>query len=196
MSALRSVNARLFAGVDEVGRGCLAGPVVAAVVILDPAKPLAGLADSKSLSAGERARFAVEIRNHAVAWALGRAEAEEIDRINILRASLLAMARAVRSGLSELQSVWVRVDGAHFPDIELPGEAVIKGDRLHAEISAASILAKVHRDEEMQLLDRICPGYGFAMHKGYPTRKHSESLRKLGPSLFHRLSFKPVKDLL
>ncbi|MGH8547027.1 MAG: ribonuclease HII [Methylococcales bacterium] len=190
------MNDRLIAGIDEVGRGCLAGPVVAAAVILDPAKSIAGLADSKSLSAPRRSRLAVEIRDKALFWSLGRAEPGEIDRLNILQASLLAMARAVRGGLAGLRSLWIRVDGAHYPDIEFPGEAVVKGDRLHAEISAASILAKVYRDGEMILLDRICPGYGFRNNKGYPTPEHIEGLRKHGSTRFHRQSFAPVKDLL
>ncbi len=186
----------LIAGVDEVGRGCLAGPVVAAVVILDPANPVHGLADSKLLSASRRTRLAAEIREKSLCWSLGRAESGEIDRINILQASLLAMARAVHSGLTGLRSVWVRVDGAYFPDIGFPGEAVVRGDRSVAEISAASILAKVYRDSEMMLLDQICPGYGFGKNHGYPTREHLEGLRKLGPTRFHRRSFAPVKELL
>ncbi|MGH8559495.1 MAG: ribonuclease HII [Methylococcales bacterium] len=184
----------LIAGVDEVGRGCLAGPVIAAVVILDPANPVLGLADSKSLSASRRAQLSAEIRAKSLVWSLGRAEPGEIDRINILQASLLAMARAARSGLAGLQSVWVRVDGAHCPDIGFPCEAVIRGDRSVAEISAASILAKVYRDSEMMLLDQICPGYGFGKNKGYPTREHLEGLQRHGPTRFHRRSFAPVRE--
>lgn len=190
------MNDLLIAGIDEVGRGCLAGPVVAAVVILNPANPIPGLADSKSLAAPRRARLAVEIREKSLVWSLGRAEPSEIDRFNILQASLLAMVRAVRGGLADLRSVWVRVDGPHYPDIGFPGEAVVHGDRSVAEISAASILAKVCRDNEMILLDRICPGYGFRNNKGYPTREHLEGLRNHGATRFHRQSFGPVKDLL
>lgn len=185
----------LIAGIDEVGRGCLAGPVIAAVVILDPANPVAGLADSKSLSPLRRIRLSAEIREKSLYWSLGRAEPSEIDRINILQASLLAMARAVRGGLADLKSVWVRVDGLFFPQLEFPGEAVVQGDRSVAEICAASILAKVYRDSEMMFLDRICPGYGFEKNKGYPTREHFDGLRNHGPTRFHRLSFAPVRKV-
>ncbi len=186
----------LIAGVDEVGRGCLAGPVVASAVVLNPAKPVNGLADSKSLSAARRSQLAVEIREKSLYWAFGRAEPSEIDRFNILRASLLAMARAIRCSLAGVPSVWVRVDGNYFPDIGFAGEAVVHGDRSVAEISAASILAKVYRDNEMLLLDRICPGYGFNNNKGYATPEHLDGLRALGSTRFHRRSFGPVRDLL
>ncbi|MCI0655222.1 MAG: ribonuclease HII [Methylococcaceae bacterium] len=189
------MNELLIAGIDEVGRGCLAGPVVAALVILDPANPVPGLADSKSLSAPRRTRLAAEIREKSLVWSLGRAEPSEIDRLNILQASLLAMVRAAQGGLPALTPVWIRVDGSHYPGIEFPGEAVVDGDRLFAEVSAASILAKVYRDNEMILLDRICPGYGFRNNKGYPTREHLESLRNRGTTRFHRQSFAPVKHI-
>lgn len=191
----RSLNEPLIAGVDEVGRGCLAGPVVASVVVLNPSNPIRGLADSKSLSRSLRARLAVEIQEKSLVWSLGRAEPSEIDRINILRASMLAMARAARNGLNGLGSVWVQVDGRDYPDIGLPGEAVVHGDCSIAAISAASILAKVYRDNEMILLDRICPGYGFGNHKGYPTREHIEGLRSYGATPYHRQSFAPVREL-
>ena len=185
---------RLVAGVDEVGRGCLAGPVIAAAVVLDPRNPVDELADSKKLSAIRRHRIAEDIRSKALYWSLGRSEASEIDRLNILNASLLAMARAVKGlGCSELEWVWV--DGNQFPDIEYPGEAVVRGDQLIAEISAASIMAKVCRDAEMALLGRLCPGYGFSMNKGYPTRQHRASLLANGGTVFHRYSFKPVREL-
>jgi ribonuclease HII len=190
------VNNPFIAGIDEVGRGCLAGPVVAAAVILDPANPIHGLADSKSLAPASRARLSAEIRAKSLAWSMGRADPSEIDRFNILKASLLAMARAASGSLAGFPNVWVRVDGSHYPDIEFPGEAVIQGDRSVAEISAASILAKVYRDEEMDLLDQICPGYGFNSNKGYPTREHLECLKSCGATRFHRRSFGPVKDCL
>ena len=189
------MNQPLVAGVDEVGRGCLAGPVLAAVVVLDPARPIVGLADSKTLSVKRREQLAVQIRQSSLYWSLGRAEPSEIDQINILKASLLAMARAVQSGLAGLQAVWVRVDGVHFPPIDFAGETVVRGDQEVPEISAASILAKVYRDREMALLDQICPGYGFQKHKGYPTREHLESLRRHGLTPFHRRSFAPIRDL-
>ncbi|MGR9106314.1 MAG: ribonuclease HII [Gammaproteobacteria bacterium] len=187
------MNSGLIAGVDEVGRGCLAGPVVAAAVILDPARPITGLTDSKLLSAARRTELAIEIRSKALYWSLGRAEPSEIDRINILRASLLAMARAVRGGLASVPSLSLRVDGRHYPDINIPGEAVVHGDREVPEISAASILAKVFRDNEMGLVDQLYPGYGFYRNKGYPSREHLEALRNLGASAIHRRSFGPVK---
>jgi ribonuclease HII len=191
------VNDYLIAGVDEVGRGCLAGPVVASAVVLNPANPVYGLADSKMLSAARRSQLADEIREKSLYWALGRAEPSEIDRINILQASLLAMARAIRCSLAGVPSisVWVRVDGPYYPPIRFPGEAVVHGDRSVAEISAASILAKDYRDREMMFLDRICPGYGFNSNKGYPTAEHLMGLRTLGSTRFHRRSFGPVRDL-
>ncbi len=183
-----------IAGVDEVGRGPLAGAVVAAAVILDPAKPIAGLADSKKLSEKKRDALAPLIREHALAWALGRAEAEEIDAINILQASLLAMERAV-AALSIAPS-HALVDGNKLPRLTCSATAVVKGDSRVEAIAAASILAKVARDEEMVELDALYPGYGLAKHKGYPTKAHMTALQELGVTPIHRRSFGPVKRLL
>ncbi|MBF0471811.1 MAG: ribonuclease HII, partial [Gammaproteobacteria bacterium] len=159
------------AGVDEVGRGPLAGAVVAAAVILDPEFLIEGLNDSKKMSPLQRERLSVEIQTHALAWSLGRAEVEEVDRYNILQASLMAMERAV-NGLA-LQPQFVLVDGNRLPpSLELPARAVVRGDARLAAIGAASILAKVSRDAEMTLLEERYPGYGFAQHKGYPTPFH------------------------
>ena len=184
----------LLAGVDEAGRGPLAGPVVAAAVILDPSRPIEGLADSKKLSPGRRATLAERIRADALAWALGRAEVEEIDRINILQASLLAMSRAVAAlGVAPAR---VQVDGNRCPVLAWPVEAVVGGDGRVPAIGAASILAKVARDRELERLDREYPGYGLARHKGYPTAAHLEALGRLGVSAIHRRSFAPVRRLL
>ncbi|HAN29001.1 MAG TPA: ribonuclease HII [Haliea salexigens] len=182
------------AGVDEVGRGPLAGDVVAAAVILDPANPVAGLRDSKKLSAKRREILAVQIREQAVAWAIGRASVAEIDSLNVLQASLLAMRRAVEA--LQPQPVGVLVDGNRLPVWSYPAQAVIGGDDSVAAIAAASILAKVQRDAELAELDRCYPGYGFASHKGYPTAQHLQALRQLGVSPVHRRSFAPVKNLL
>ncbi|MCR9186488.1 MAG: ribonuclease HII [Halieaceae bacterium] len=182
------------AGVDEVGRGPLAGDVVAAAVILDPANPVAGLRDSKKLSAKRREILAVQIREQAVAWAIGRASVAEIDSLNVLQASLLAMRRAVEA--LQPQPVGVLVDGNRLPVWSYPAQAVIGGDDSVAVIAAASILAKVQRDAELTDLDRRYPGYGFASHKGYPTAQHLQALRQLGVSPVHRRSFAPVKNLL
>jgi ribonuclease HII len=183
-----------IAGVDEAGRGPLAGPVFAAAVILDPARSLAGLADSKVLSAARRERLALTIRDGAQAWAIGRAEIDEIDRYNILNASLLAMQRAVQGlGVEPRQ---VLVDGNRCPQLSYPVQAIVRGDALVPAISAASILAKVARDAEMVALDALYPGYGFAQHKGYPTRVHLECLQRLGPCPLHRRSFAPVRAVL
>ncbi len=184
----------LIAGVDEAGRGPLAGPVIAAAVILDPARPIAGLADSKTLSAARREQLAVEIRGKALAWALGRAEAAEIDQINILQATLLAMQRAV-AGLS-IASGKVLVDGNRCPALACPCQAIIKGDATEPAISAASILAKTARDAELCQLDKRYPNYGFARHKGYPTAVHRAALRRYGPCPEHRRSFAPVAAAL
>ena len=182
----------LIAGVDEVGRGPLVGAVVTAAVILDPNNPIEGLADSKKLSEKKRLALAEEIKEKALAWALGRAEANEIDEINILQASLLAMTRAVKS--LKIQPHFVLVDGNKIPkDLNIPAQAVVKGDSLVAEISAASILAKVARDQEM---DKQYPEYAFAQHKGYPTKLHLEKLAELGALPQHRRSFAPVKKVL
>lgn len=184
----------LTAGVDEVGRGPLAGPVVAAAVILDPTQPVAGLADSKALSESVRERLADEIRAKALAWAIGRAEVEEIDRINILQASLLAMRRAVEA--LQPQPLYALVDGNRCPDLSCPAEAIIKGDMSVAAISAASIIAKVARDREMVAMESKYPGYGFASHKGYPTKAHRAALATLGLTPIHRRSYGPVKKYL
>ena len=191
---MSAVRARLVAGVDEVGRGPLAGPVVAAAVILDPARPIAGLADSKKLTERRREALVELIEERALAWCLGRAEVEEIDRINILQASLLAMQRAV-TGLQAAPD-HVLVDGNRCPVLSCTSEAIIKGDTKIAEISAASILAKVARDREMVEMDCRYPGYGLAGHKGYPTAAHMSALRELGPTVIHRRSFRPVRELL
>jgi len=184
---------KLVAGVDEVGRGPLAGPVVAAAVILDPTRPIEGLADSKKLSEKRREALAEVIRERALAWALGRAEVEEIDRLNILQASLLAMQRAVAA--LQPQAEFALVDGNRCPNLACPAEAVIKGDERVPVISAASIIAKVARDREMIELDQHYPGYGLARHKGYPTKAHIESLRKLGVTDIHRRTFGPVRKI-
>lgn len=186
---------RLIAGVDEVGRGPLIGAVVTAAVILDPNNPIEGLADSKKLSEKKRLALAAEIKQKALAWALGRAEAEEIDKLNILQASLLAMTRAVEA--LRIRPQFVLLDGNKIPnDLDIPAQAVVKGDSLVAEISAASILAKVARDQEMEELDRQYPEYAFAQHKGYPTKLHLEKLTALGPLPQHRRSFAPVRKVL
>lgn len=186
---------RLIAGVDEVGRGPLVGAVVTAAVILDPNNPIGGLADSKKLSEKKRLALAAEIKQKALAWALGRAEAEEIDKLNILQASLLAMTRAVQA--LRIRPQFVLLDGNKIPnDLDIPAQAVVKGDSLVAEISAASILAKVARDQEMEELDRQYPEYAFAQHKGYPTKLHLEKLTALGPLPQHRRSFAPVRKVL
>jgi len=185
---------KLIAGVDEVGRGPLVGNVVAAAVILDPNKPISGLADSKKLSEKKRNLLYTEIKEKALAWCVASASPQEIDEINILHASMLAMKRAVE-GL-KIPPEFVYVDGNRCPDLTCPSEAVVKGDSKIAEISAASILAKVDRDHEMALLDKDYPEYGFAKHKGYPTAVHFAALNKHGPLSEHRRSFKPVRELL
>lgn len=181
----------LIAGVDEAGRGPLAGPVVAACVLLDPAYPIVGLADSKTLSAARREALAARIRDHALAWAVGEASVAEIDALNILRATLLAMARAV-DALS-VHPDEVLVDGLHCPAVSCRVRAVIKGDATVPSISAASILAKTVRDAAMVGLHARHPDYGFDRHKGYPTAEHVEALRRLGPIAAHRRSFAPVR---
>ena len=194
MTGEANYSNKLVCGVDEVGRGPLAGPVVAAAVILDPQRPIAGLADSKALSEKTRESLAEQIKASALAWALGRAEVEEIDQINILQASLLAMRRAVL-GLRP-QAEYALIDGNRCPDLPCGAEAIIKGDQSVAAISAASIIAKVSRDAELIELDSQYPGYGFASHKGYGTRVHLQALQQLGVSPIHRRSFAPVKKLL
>jgi ribonuclease HII len=184
----------MICGVDEAGRGPLAGPVVAAAVILDPARPVAGLDDSKKLTARTRERLAAQIRASAIAWAVAEASVEEIDRLNILQATLLAMARAV--SLLNCRPSRVLVDGNRCPEIDLPVEAIIGGDASVAEISAASILAKTARDATMRALDRQFPAYGFARHMGYGTALHLAALRAHGPTPCHRQSFAPVRNCL
>jgi len=183
-----------LAGVDEVGRGPLAGDVVAAAVILDPARPIAGLRDSKKLSPARREQLSHRIMEQALAWSLARATVEEIDRLNILQASLLAMHRAVQ-GLDP-QPAYVLVDGNRLPHWAYASEPVVGGDDRVPAIAAASILAKVQRDRELAELDAVYPGYGFAAHKGYPTRTHLEALQTLGVTPVHRRSFGPVRALL
>lgn len=187
-------HTRLVAGVDEVGRGPLVGAVVTAAVILDPERPIAGLADSKKLSEKRRQALHDEICEKALAWSLGRAEPHEIDQLNILHATMLAMQRAV-AGLA-IAPEYVLIDGNRCPTLPVPSMAVIKGDGLVAEISAASIIAKVSRDREMAELDRAFPEYGFAKHKGYPTALHLEKLAQFGATEHHRRSFAPVKRAL
>jgi len=184
----------LVAGVDEAGRGPLAGPVVAAAVILDVLHPITGLADSKTLSEARRDELAGQIRIHASAWALGMASVEEIDRLNILQATLLAMQRAVQ-GLAMTPAL-VLVDGNCAPRLSCPVRTVVRGDATVKAISAASILAKVARDAMLRDLDRQYPGYGFSRHKGYPTVEHLRALEGLGPSAVHRTSFAPVRRLI
>lgn len=185
---------RLLAGVDEAGRGPLAGPVIAAAVILDPEYPIDGLDDSKALSEKRREILAAQIQDHAIAWGLGRAEIEEIDRLNILHATMLAMRRAVYN--LGVEPEYVLVDGNRCPELDVSVAAVVKGDKLVPAISAASIVAKVTRDEEMVEMDRQYPGYGFARHKGYPTKQHIEALARLGVCAIHRQSYGPVRRFL
>lgn len=187
-------KANLIAGVDEVGRGPLVGAVVTAAVILDPNNPIAGLADSKKLSEKKREKLFDEIKEKALCWCIGRAEPEEIDKINILHATMLAMQRAV-AGLS-IAPEFVLIDGNRCSELPMPSQAVVKGDSLVQEISAASILAKVVRDREMVELDKAFPEYGFAKHKGYPTAYHLEKLAQYGATEFHRKSFAPVRRAL
>ncbi len=182
----------LVAGVDEAGRGPLAGPVVAAAVILDDCQPIAGLADSKKLSAARREALYDEIRAKALCCSIAQASVEEIDRLNILQATLLAMQRAV-AGL-RLKPGLVLVDGNRLPLLDMRAEAIVKGDAKVAAISAASILAKVTRDRGLQQLDRQFPHYGFARHKGYGTAEHLQALRLHGPGPEHRRSFAPVAE--
>lgn len=183
-----------LAGVDEVGRGPLAGDVVAAAVILDPARPIEGLRDSKKLSASRREALAVQIKEQSLAWSVARASVAEIDELNILQASLLAMHRAVQ-GLDP-QPGYVLVDGNRLPRWNYPSEPVVKGDDRVPAIAAASILAKVQRDGELVALEQLYPGYGFAAHKGYPTPVHLQALKTLGVTPAHRRSFGPVRKLL
>lgn len=178
-------------GVDEVGRGPLAGPVVTAAVILDPNNPIEGLNDSKKLTEKRREALVPIIKERALAWALGRSEPDEIDQINILQATLVAMTRAVE-GLS-IEPTHALVDGNKAPKLNCSVTTIVKGDQSEPAIAAASILAKVARDKEMEEMDKIYPGYGLAKHKGYPTKQHQQALIDLGVTPIHRRSFKPVR---
>ena len=181
-----------IAGVDEVGRGPLAGPVVTAAVILR--HPIEGITDSKKLTPATRKKLAVLIKQHAICYAYGRVEVDEIDRINIHQATLLAMKRAIEALSIKPDSVMV--DGLYVPEVSMPCTAIVKGDSLITEIGAASILAKVLRDDEMEAMDRLYPGYGFAQHKGYPTAQHRAALQALGACAIHRRSYAPVAAVL
>ncbi len=184
----------IYCGVDEAGAGPLCGDVLAAAVILDPEKPIPGLTDSKKLSEKKREYLFDVIREQALGFAIARATVEEIDRINILKARMLAMTRAVE-GLKG-QCEHALIDGNRLPDLQIQATAVVKGDALVSSIAAASVLAKVQRDREMLELDARYPGYGFARHKGYGTKAHLEALRTLGPCPVHRRSYAPVRSLL
>lgn len=193
---MRRAAFMLVAGVDEAGRGPLAGPVTAAAVILDPARPVEGIRDSKQLTAEQRAQLAIQIRSTALAWAVGWAEVDEIDRVNILQATFLAMRRALDA--LPVFPRHIKVDGNRCPSLaglryQCSIEAIVKGDALEQSIGAASILAKVDRDAAMRRLDEQYPQYGFAVHKGYGTRAHREALLRHGPSPVHRHSFAPVR---
>lgn len=183
-----------IAGVDEAGRGPLAGAVVSAAVILDPQRPIIGLADSKQLSEIKREALAEQIKQHALAWSTGQASVAEIDQLNILHATMLAMQRAVAA--LPIVPDCVLIDGNCCPLLPMPALAVVKGDSRVAEISAASILAKVTRDKQMYQLDRQYPQYGFARHKGYPTEQHLAMLARYGATTQHRNSFAPVRRVV
>ncbi|WP_135382667.1 ribonuclease HII [Vibrio tasmaniensis] len=185
---------QLFAGVDEVGRGPLVGDVVTAAVILDPNNPIEGLNDSKKLSEKKRLALLPEIKEKALAWSVGRCSPQEIDALNILQATMVAMQRAI-AGLS-VQPDMALIDGNRVPELPMAGLAIVKGDLRVAEISAASIIAKVVRDQEMEELDKLHPEFGFAKHKGYPTKAHFEAIEKHGVTEHYRKSFKPVKRIL
>ena len=186
-------SGEIIAGVDEVGRGSLAGDVVAAAVVLDAKKPIAGLADSKKLTGKQRETLYREIQERAICYSIGRASPVEIDSLNILQASLLAMARSIQSLRAEPKFIYV--DGMDLPDWGYQSEAIVRGDSLVPSIAAASIIAKVTRDKEMVAMDRLYPEYGFAKNKGYPTKLHIEALGSLGPCSIHRNSFRPVSAL-
>ena len=187
--------ARLICGVDEAGRGPLAGPVYAAAVVFNPeARALRGIADSKALSPSLREALAVRIKERALAWSVGWASVEEIDRLNVLQASLLAMKRAVESLTISPHEVWV--DGPHFPELAVPTRGIVDGDARIRVISAASIIAKTERDAEMRRLHEQFPQYGFDRHKGYPTPEHLRALRKYGACEIYRRTFAPVRKLL
>ncbi|NVD07309.1 ribonuclease HII [Vibrio sp. JPW-9-11-11] len=185
---------QLIAGVDEVGRGPLVGDVVTAAVILDPKNPIEGLNDSKKLSEKKRLALLPEIKQKALAWSVGRCTPEEIDELNILQATMVAMQRAI-AGLA-IQPALALIDGNRCPELPMDTQAVVKGDLRVAEISAASIIAKVVRDQEMEALDKLHPEFGFAQHKGYPTKAHFAAIEQHGVIAEHRKSFKPVKRAL
>lgn len=191
---MRKETVSLLCGVDEAGRGPLAGSVFAAAVILDPARPIEGLDDSKALAEGVREALAAEIRARALSWAVASASVEEIDRMNILRAALFAMGRAIEA--LAVEPLEVCVDGLHSPPVSIKCTPLVKADRKVPEVSAASILAKVARDAEMREMDARYPGYGFAEHKGYGTPEHLAALKALGPCAIHRRSFEPVRVLM
>ena len=183
-----------IAGCDEVGRGPWAGPVVAAAVVLDPSRPISGLADSKALSARKREQLDVQIRAQSLGWSIAESSVDEIDHLNILQATLLAMQRAV-SGL-RCRVDGLLVDGTHIPKVSVPSQAIVGGDAAHPAISAASIIAKVYRDRLMADLALRHPGYGFERHSGYGTAAHRAALLTLGPCAAHRRSFAPIRSLL
>ena len=193
-NTLRDHRYQRLAGVDEAGRGPLAGPVLAGAVILDERRPIAGLDDSKRLRHAQRLALAAEIKARALAWSVAEAGVAEIDRLNILRASLLAMQRAVEALVMPPEVALV--DGPHAPALSCPAQALVRGDSRVPAISAASIIAKVERDRRMTAMEVRYPGYGFAAHKGYPTRRHIEALARLGVTPIHRRSFAPVKKAL
>jgi ribonuclease HII len=182
---------KIIAGVDEVGRGPLAGPLITAAVIL--ARPIQGITDSKKLAPNKRKQLAYQIKNEALCFAYGRAEVEEIESLNIHHATLLAMKRAIES--LSWQPDEVLIDGLYVPKVAIPCQAIIKGDNLVPVISAASILAKVFRDEEMATMDLLYPGYNFAVNKGYPTLKHRNVLKEIGPCAIHRKKYRLVREL-
>ncbi|MGM8850857.1 ribonuclease HII [Salinicola sp. MH3R3-1] len=187
-------DGHLIAGVDEVGRGPLVGSVVAAAVILDPARPIEGLTDSKCLSAARREAFDLQVRERSLAFAIGEASPREIDSLNIYHATHLAMRRAIDA--LPIPAEYLLIDGNRLPGHDCPGQAVIKGDLRHPAISAASIVAKVARDAQMMALDARHPDYGFCRHKGYSTPEHLDALARLGPLTEHRCSFAPVREWL
>ena len=189
------MQVNLICGVDEAGRGPLAGPVYAAAVILGPDFDTEGLRDSKKLSESKRYSLAVHIKKNALAWSVGISSASEIDEINIHQATLLAMKRAIE-GLDGYRSIKVMVDGLFCPQVDFPCEAIVKGDDKVAEISAASIIAKTERDLKMIEIDKIYPGYQFKKHKGYPTKLHIEMIKSEGLCEYHRKSFSPIKEML
>ncbi|HVY53838.1 MAG TPA: ribonuclease HII [Gammaproteobacteria bacterium] len=193
-SRINTLAFRLIAGVDEAGRGPLAGPVVAGAVVLDPENPIDGLKDSKQLSHPKREELFALIQERSLAWSVGFASVEEIDQINILQATMLAMKRAVEA--LKISPELALIDGNRCPQLDCESQAIIQGDAIEPAISAASIVAKVTRDREMMKLDAEFPQYGFAKHKGYSTKSHLTALMEHGPSRIHRISFAPVSSLV